>query len=482
MEPVVTNTAAFDAATQVSARLPRERRLNLLPLIVVIFFIVSGGAYGLEPVVSAVGAGWAVVLVASIPVLWSLPIALMVAELSSAMPEEGGYYVWVRNALGDFWGVQEGWWTIGYTAVDTAIYPVLFVNYLAYFYPPLQLNESSPTSWGTLLARWLIAVAVIAAALAVNWRGARAVGHNAALSTGVVLVPFVVLVIAVLMRKGAPGAAVSAVAHDLASNRHAGLLAIGLSTVMWNYMGWDNTSTFAGEVNDARRNYPRALAAALPLTVAAYLLPLLAGIAVTIDPDMWSESKGWPVIARLIGGDWLGVMIAGAALVSMWSLFNSQVFYVSRLPYAMARDCWLPATFARVSKRTGVPVTALVASCVFSAIFAALSFGKLVVIDVLLYSSALSLEFIALIALRWRRPEMARPFRVPGGWLGIALITLAPMCCAGVVLITSLSDKSADLRQTLIVIGVIASGIALYFTRRETVERNERPAGAKNSS
>ena len=91
---------------KIPLRLPDSRRLNLLPLIGVVFFVVCGGAYGLEPVVAAVGGGWAIALIVLVPLVWSLPIALMVAELSSAMPEDGGYYVWVRTALGDFWGVQ----------------------------------------------------------------------------------------------------------------------------------------------------------------------------------------------------------------------------------------------------------------------------------------------------------------------------------------------------------------------------------------
>lgn len=437
-----------------------------------IFFTVSGGAYGLEPLVGAMGAGWAVVLVVVTPVLWSLPIALMVSELSSMMPEEGGYYAWVRNTLGDFWGVQEGWWTICYTAVDIAIYPVLFVNYLAYFYPQLMLDETGSASSTVLLLRWLIAILLIAAGLAVNRKGARTVGQSAMINVVLVLVPFALLVIGVLAGRGGAQAAGSAVAHDLTNRKEMGLLALGLSTVMWNYMGWDNVSTFAAEVNNPKRNYPRALFAALLLAIAAYLLPLLAGIAVTTDPAVWSESAGWPVIAQIIGGKWFGVIIAGAALLSVWSLFNSQLLYASRIPFAMARDGWLPARLARVEPQTGVPTTALVLLCAVAAVFAALPFGKLVIIDVLLYSAELSLEFAALVWLRVKRPEMVRPFRVPGGWLGLVFITLAPTGFVAVVLAASFTDTDSDSRQLLIVLAVIASGVCLYFVRRRHARRS----------
>lgn len=457
---------SFGHSQPVLAKVPAARRLNLFALVCVIFFTVSGGAFGLEPLVGTVGAGLAVVLIVITPLLWSLPIALMVSELSSAMPEEGGYYVWVSRGLGDFWGVQEGWWTICYTSVDMAIYPVLFLNYLAFFVPALALDENGSSTWRVFFLRWAIAGALIVVALVVNWRGARAVGRNAIINVGVVLVPFALVALIGLTREGALSAAVAAMTSDLAGHKGTGLLGLGLATVLWNYCGWDNVSTFAGEVNNARRNYPRAIVATLPLTVAAYLLPVLAGIALTTDAAVWNEAAGWPVIAEMLGGRPLGLLLAGAALVSAWSLFNSQLLYVSRLPFAMARDGWLPRGLARVSPQTGVPTNALLLSCAVAAVFAALPFGKLVVIDILLYSAALALEFLALIALRRRAPEMARPFRVPGGAPVLALITLTPMCFVALVVLATFSDPEADLRQAVVVLFALVSGIALYFLRR----------------
>ena len=449
-----------------------QRRLNLIPLIGTIFFIVCGGAYGLEPLVGAVGPGWAFVLILLTPIFWSLPIALMVAELSSAMPVDGGYYVWVRASLGDFWAFQEGWWTICYMVVDLAVFPVLFVNYLAYFFPSLQLDGQGSASWNIWLLRWGIAVAVIATALAVNARGARLVGQSSTLNLILLVLPFSAIVIGALAQKGSAGLAISAITQDLVHNRDASLLVLGLSTVMWNYMAWDNVSTFAGEVNHPQRNYPRAIAVALVLTVAAYLIPTLAGIAITTDPGIWSESRGWPDIARLIGGNVLGLTVAGGALLATWSLFTGQLLYVSRLPYAMALAGWMPSPLKHVSRSTGVPVVSLVASCSVAAVFAALSFGKLVLIDVLLYSAALSLEFVALITLRLRAPELPRPFRIPGGWPGVILVALAPMSCGALLVITSVRGETTDPRQALIVIGAIASGVLLFVARR--LRRNSK--------
>lgn len=463
--PVIADSASSDA-TFVSLRVPRPRRLNLFALVSIIFFTVSGGAFGLEPLVGSVGAGWAIVLVIVTPLLWSLPTALMVAELSSAMPEEGGYYVWVREALGDFWGVQEGWWTICYTAVDMAIYPVLFVGYLAYFFPSLGVGENGLMTWRVFGVRWLIAVALIIVALIINWRGARAVGRNATLNIGLVLLPFAVLTVLGLSNKSSFASAFGNIRNSLTGGSDIALISLGLATVLWNYCAWDNVSTFAAEVNDAKRTYPRALFIALPLVVLAYLLPLLAGVAATTDARVWSDTAGFPVIAELIGGKMLGLIIAVAALISSWSLFNSQLLYVSRLPFAMARDGWLPNVLARTSKKTGTPIYAITLSCTITAIFCALPFGKLVVIDILLYTAELLLEFIALIVLRRTHPHMARPFKVRGGLPVLLLITIAPMCLAFVVAYATFRNADTDPRQAIIVVLMIAAGSVLYLSRR----------------
>ena len=450
------------------------RKLNLPALVAVIFFTVSGGAFGIEPLVGKMGAGWAIVLILVTPLLWSLPIALMVSELSSAIPAEGGYYVWVKRALGDFWGVQEGWWTICFTAVDMAVYPVLFVNYLAFFFPSLKLNEDGASQPKTFWLRWLIAVLVIVIALTVNWLGAKAVGSNAVVNILFVLLPFLLFVIFGLAQENNLSNGLAAIRSSFAGRPSAELIAVGLATVLWNYCAWDNVSTFAGEVNDAARNYPRALMATLPLTVLAYLLPVLVGIGITTSEDVWNESAGFPVLAEMLAGKSLGVLVAAAALLSAWSLFNSQLLYVSRMPFVLARDGWLPAWLGKSSSATGVPVNALFLTCAISAVFAVLPFGKLVVIDILLYAAALSLEFVALLVLRKKEPHLARPFKIPGGWPFLLILSVVPMLFAVTVLVATVSGEASDYWQIYAVGAAILSGVGLYFLRRRQFLDNKQ--------
>ena len=92
--------------TQAVALAP-PRTLGFASLVGITFFCVAGGAYGLEDAVGAAGPAWALLAILVVPWLWRLPMALMTAELTAAMPEDGGYVVWVERAFGQFWAFQE---------------------------------------------------------------------------------------------------------------------------------------------------------------------------------------------------------------------------------------------------------------------------------------------------------------------------------------------------------------------------------------
>src|SRR5262249_37565451 len=139
---------------------PRSAALGLGPLVAVMYFIVSGGPFGLEGLVGSVGPALALTLLVATPLLYSVPEALLVGELASMLPLEGGYYQWVKRAFGGFWGFWNGWLSWVYSLLDMAIYPVLLIQYLSYFAPGLARLES-----------WLIAVTMIWTATGLNLRG-----------------------------------------------------------------------------------------------------------------------------------------------------------------------------------------------------------------------------------------------------------------------------------------------------------------------
>ena len=240
-------------------------KMRLLPLIGATYFMVAGGPYGLEDIIGNAGYGRALLLLLIIPLIWSLPTSLMVGELASALPQEGGYYCWVRRALGAFWGFQEAWLSLAASVFDMAIYPVIFVLYLGRVAPALTSGYR-----GTLCA-----LAVILVCTVWNLRGARAVGQGSVGMFAILLAPFVVLVGAGLWKAllaqpyyslrtkspptPSPLAIACAAAWPCFPPVAAPSFAGAVSVALWNYMGWDNASTVAQEVEAPQRNYPRAM-------------------------------------------------------------------------------------------------------------------------------------------------------------------------------------------------------------------------------
>ena len=165
-----------------------RRTLTTRAVVFLLFFTVSGGAFTTETLVAEVGPGLALLLLAVVPILWSVPEALLIGELASMLPEEGGYYRWVRRAFGPFWGFQNGWCTWLYSLVDMAIYPVLFTQYLGWFAPGLPKP-----------AVYAVRLLVIWGATAINLRGALRVGRVSTWAGSFVLAAFGAIAVAALI-------------------------------------------------------------------------------------------------------------------------------------------------------------------------------------------------------------------------------------------------------------------------------------------
>src|SRR5579872_5109472 len=110
-----------DSRSNTTETLPNgKNQLKLFPLIAATFFMVSGGPYGLEELIQKTGFHDAILILFFTPFLWSLPTALMLGELSAAIPAEGGFYIWVTRAMGPFWGFQEAWLSLTASVFDMA--------------------------------------------------------------------------------------------------------------------------------------------------------------------------------------------------------------------------------------------------------------------------------------------------------------------------------------------------------------------------
>lgn len=424
---------------------PVRRELGFLPLVAVLFFNVSGGPYGIEDAVSSFGPGLTLLLLVITPLVWSLPVSMAMAELSSALPEEGGYVAWVRRAFGPFWGFQAGWWSWINSFVDVAVYPALFADYLRHWWPGM-----------TSIERWLFALAFVWILTGLNLASVRVTGWSAvALGAGALAPVALFTLVAGAQAGSAPWLPLAASGQGLASG-----LGLGVAVMMWNYSGWDTPTTVLGETRAAGRAFRRALWLAIPLITLAYLLPVGAALAAVPDWSQWKTGH-LPVVAAQVGGPWLAAAVLTGALVAAAGLFLSLLLTNSRLPFVLARSGQLPAQLARVHPRLGTPWAAVVVSSACYSVCAFWSFKELIVLNIWLYSLALLLELAAFVALRLREPDLRRPWRVGGGAAGLwATAALPAACCL-------LAMATAGWLNTAVGVAAALTGPAAYFAWRD---------------
>ncbi len=419
-----------------------HRQLTLFPLIAAIFFMVSGGPYGLEEIIQKAGYSRTVLILAIVPFLWSLPVALMVGELSTTLPEEGGYYTWVRRALGRFWGFQEAWLSLAASIFDMAIYPTLFVLYLGQLWPAAIEGHRA----------FFVGAAVVAACALWNIAGIKAVGEGACFMALALLAPFAVLTVMCLLH--APSTSASVV-----PNTSINLLG-GIVIAMWNYMGWDNASTIAGEVQNPQHAYPRALLGGIALVALCYIIPVAALQKSGMNPAEFTTGS-WVVIANQISGPVLGWTIVFGGMICGLGMNNALVLSYSRVPYAMARDGMLPPVLSRTNRK-GVPWVSVVICAIAWTACLPLGFDRLIAIDILVYALSLLLEFVALIALRIREPGLMRPFKIGGGIPVLLLLTLGPVFVLILALIQNGNEYAMGVPVLVFGAAVVLAGVLAF--------------------
>jgi amino acid transporter len=424
---------------------PARRKMRFLPLIAATYFMVSGGPYGIEDILGGAGFARALVILMVLPFLWCLPTALMIGELASALPAEGGFYAWVRRALGPFWGYQEGWLSLSASIFDMAIYPALFVLYLGKFAPGLTAGWSS---YG-----WSLAVVVLCCLW--NLRGAPAVGEGSVGLFVLLLAPFAVFVVLGLWHGFTlhPAVQWSQPASESA-------LSTAILVAMWNYMGWDNASTVAQEVENPQRNYPRAMIAATILVAVTYILPLAAIAMSGFSVDSFATGD-WMTAARTIGGPLLGIAVVAGGAITGIGMFNALVMSYTRLPMAMAEDGMLPRVVAKRNSR-GVPWVSVLLCGLAWAMALKLPFERLISIDLILYGSSLLLEFVALIVLRLREPELVRPFKA-GNLAFACSLAVGPAALIAFALYASRDEKLMGSTSALLFAVVVALLGPLFY-------------------
>ena len=433
--------------------------MRLLPLVVATFFMVSGGPYGIEDILGGAGYLKAILILLVLPFFWSLPTALMIGELASAIPDDGGFYVWVRRALGPFWGYQESWFSLAASIFDMALYPSIFVLYLGTFDPAL--------TFGWREYAWKLGV--VALCCAWNLLGAPEVGEDSVWLFALLFAPFAMLVTLGVWHGFASHPSIDWTTHAPKVGFSTALL-----VALWNYMGWDNASTVAHEVENPQRNYPRAMLGALAVTVLSYILPIGA-MALAGVPSASFSTGDWTVAARALGGPVLSMAVVAGGCITGVGMFNALVMSYSRLPMAMAEDGLLPRVLT-LRNRRGAPWVSILVCGIGWALAIGLPFERLISIDLILYGASLMLEFVALAVLRFREPGLARPFRA-GSRIVACLLGVAPAALIVYALWVSRGEKLVGSLSALAFAAAVALLGPLFYLLILSLKK-QKPADA----
>jgi amino acid transporter len=421
--------------------------LRPLQLTAVVFFAVSGGPYGLEPLLSYTGSTIALLLVIVTPIVWCIPTILMVLELNSMMPKNGGYYQWVKNALGIRWGFIEGWWSWLYAFVDSAIYPVLFVEYLSFLFPSLAPMK------------YAICLVFIWSGALLNILGIVPVGRSSVVLGIAVLIPFLILFWLVSFPFNS---VVTAVTHFPIHTMEFSGLGMGVLTVMWNFLGWDNATPYVEEVETPVRSYLIAVVGAFLLIVAVYVFAILAATRTGINFEVL-QAEGYPSLGVVVGGWWLGAALSVGGMASALGLFLSILLSISRVPKAMADDGVFPRAISYVNPRFNTPHISIIICAIVVSGMVLWGLGDLLVIDVTLYSFGLMLEFVSLIVLRIREPNAERPFKIRLRLKGLLIMTTLPLLCVFAALISLMVTANHHTNAAWFAVAAILSGPFMWF-------------------
>jgi len=392
------------------------RQIDFLPLLALFYGYTASGPFGYEEIFSGSGPGMALLFLAVVPFFWSIPISFAAAEMNSFLPVQGGFYRWSRAAFGDFWGFQCGWWNWTGTFLLNSLYGVLFMDLLKDYIPGMT------PGW-----KWAGAAMVLCFLAFMNARGIQVAGWLAIALQFMILIPVVWLCVVALFHWH-----YNPILPFVPPDKPFGsVFGKGLALAMWDYAGYEQLSSCAGEMKDPQRTYVRVLAWNTPMNILTYTIPTTLALAVLGNWREWST--GYMVTAaQKVGGEYLGVAMLIASIIGVASLSNGTILYTTRIPAAMAEDGYLPAWLGKIHPRWGTPARAIGVSTIVYCILARFPVVDLVNIYIWTRIATSMMTVLASWRLRRKMPNARRDFRIPLGTAGLLAVVILPAVLCGV--------------------------------------------------
>lgn len=436
-------------------------KLSFLPLVVLIFYNVSGGPFGIESAVRSAGPLLSLLGFAIAPFVWSIQEALMTAELGTAFPEASGGVAWVEEAFGANAGWLSGYlgWVAG--ATDNAIYPVLFMDYL--------LQAIGENAIGKV-PRFLLLSSISILLGYVNWKGLAVVGKLSLSISFVAMSPFIILTLVGIprLRPSRWLELPSEVESDVDEVQVDGFFPQAawcgvlwrpfLNNLFWNLNSFDATGSFAADIENPSVILPRALMWSVAMVVMAYLIPLMVALGAT-EAHQHDWVDGYLTrIATEVVGPWLGAYTVFAAGISNIAMFQAELSADAFQLMGMADRGHVPKLFS-VRSRHGTPTFGIILGTAVIVSMGASHLDQLIEMLNFNYAISLLMEYAAFFKLRFARPDLIRPWRIPlSNWACVALFTPT-------LVLTLFLMSLASYLTYWFCLGVAVFGVVLFYAK-----------------
>ncbi|GAM26693.1 hypothetical protein SAMD00019534_098680 [Acytostelium subglobosum LB1] len=446
------------------------RVISFISFLAIMYFCVSGGPYGIEGAVAAGPPVYVLLTFLVLPFFWAYPLGMITAELANLTMEDGGASMWAERAFNPYISMFVGFvgWTS--TIVDLSLYPLLFVQYLSNCFEgtPYAGNPWAGNLDNCLHCRWIFAVVVILAVMAINIWGAEEVGVVSNILAVILLLPFIILVCM----------GIGHVEWKTVMDGEGGLksfksLDIGLliTTMMWSFSGYDASGQLAGEVKNPSRNYPLGIICVLLISIVSYVLPLVVGMSYNQNWSQWVAGE-FSDVALLVGGHWLNVFLSVGGMASSIGLLNANLCTCSRNIFSLSQRGHLPSFFSKIAPKRGTPWVAIVLNSTVVGLLTILPFNSILSLDMSLYSIVVLFECASYVKLFIWKPELPRPYKAVTTKFGLFLLTGFPVTMALLLLVTQPWDSQW---KTMVVVGVYAAiSVARYIIVRVRASKHHR--------
>lgn len=441
-----------------------KRDLGVWSAAAIVVGTIIGSGIFLVPstMIERVGSVKMVFLVWVFGGILSLSGALSYAELSAALPEAGGEYVYLREAYGPLWGFLCGWtqtW-VG-KAGSIATLATAFFYYLTNFFPELdKVFRTVPLPLGAhgapLEIRYgqLLAMALILLLAGVNYFGVK-IGGSVQVTVTVIKITLIFSIIAAGFWFG--HAHTENTASVLAQPLTISGFFAAMVAALWAYDGWNNVSMVASEVRNPQRNLPLALVWGTAAVIGIYLLANAAYFYVLSAREVAASNRVAADMMRKVLGAGGASAVSAAAMISIFAALNGSILSGSRVPYAMARDRRFFPSWGGVHPRFRTPGIAILGLSAWSALLVLSGryeqlYTYVIFANWILYAMAAA----AVLILRKKRPELPRPYRT----IGYPVVPVLFVLVAISLIISTLFDSP---RESLMGVGLAILGLPFYF-------------------